>query len=84
MSELAAWLRKQADDDLRAMAARREAELAVIAEYEAAMTVAGIEQDMLGRAGPGVHASVRVLERTVRLLAAAYRHRDGYREEWAP
>lgn len=59
-----------------------EAKRAVLDEHTA--TVGPACPTCAVHVGGSEVASVRAPCRTVRLLASAYRHRDGYRDEWRP
>jgi hypothetical protein len=61
--------------DPRNVVARCEAELAILDECDLLLKV--------GIAFPD-EAGVESAERIMRLIGAAYRHRDGYLEEWKP
>lgn len=70
--------------DPRTETARAESVLAVLGEYEAAVTVMESQRVRPEGVGPGVFACVRTLHRTVRLLAWGYRSREEYKETWKP
>ena len=73
-----------AANDPRDTIARCDAELAVLAEHEAAVIVYESQYATRDGVGNGVLSCIKTLERVVRLIGSGYRFRDGYREEWKP
>jgi len=81
---MAAWLRKQAEGDTET--ARAESVLAVLGAYERTAAIANPPEcpqgETAGRDYLDALREVAVLDYVVRLLAAGYRSREGFKETW--